>query len=34
MVKKLERFGNFTFIRPDSQAIAEPCLDKKSLGLR
>ena len=27
--KKLERFGNFTFVRPDSQAIAEPCLDKK-----
>ena len=27
--KKLERFGNFTFVRPDSQAIAEPYLDKK-----
>ena len=27
--KKLERFGNFTFVRPDSQAIAEPCLHKK-----
>ena len=27
--KKLERFGKYTFVRPDSQAMAEPVLSKK-----
>ena len=27
--KKLERFGDYTFIRPDSQALAKPVLQKK-----
>jgi len=27
--KKLERFGDYTFIRPDSQALAKPILQKK-----
>ena len=27
--KKLERFGDYTFIRPDSQALAKPVLQKE-----
>ena len=27
--KKLERFGKYTFVRPDSQAIAEPMFSKR-----